>query len=438
MRLLISLVVVLAPTFSYGTTGGPDYLMVRDVSVDDTLQIRSEPYPGAKAIGALAPDAKRIPNLECLETIDLVHYLKSQNASSRTISRVKPGESWCKIRHPHMPTLVGWVNARFVKADSIDEHAPEALPGRESNELAGSVPKPPVPQPSTPAEAAASNRPTDHKDEEKQSKEGQVPKTNKLKLLTGMPVEDALAMHSSFGPMLHRVDHAMVGCRLPDVAQRYTDLSRKDDEQAKTFASTMIKQGICTDIPESTVVQIGRTDGSSSQMCMKPLSSTECLWVSIHEKLSDIRDLVYTSTFILTGKHPREFMRITERHLQKGRYHVIAHNDDREDCQIDEVFIDQNDRVNPETSRRYKLSRVEHQRGIQRHTAPHEGPGRGPEHFVLTGEASYCVLHGSDLWSREERECSNEMKIRLLSSYLSNEEIVDALRQVYTNFCRSR
>lgn len=116
-RSALCVIALLVTSTAMATSDGPDYLRVRNVKSNDVLHIRSEPTAQSPVVGQLKPDQRGIENIGCLETMDLIHYLKTSGAPKTTVDSVRPGQTWCRVASPGNDRVIGWVNGRFVEED---------------------------------------------------------------------------------------------------------------------------------------------------------------------------------------------------------------------------------------------------------------------------------------------------------------------------------
>jgi len=96
-----------------GEADGPDYYRVRDVQVDDSLNIRAEPRPDAEQLGAIPPDGRCIRNLGCRGGLTLQEFTTLTQAQQAERLRANP--RWCRIEYQG---ITGWVAARYLAEDS--------------------------------------------------------------------------------------------------------------------------------------------------------------------------------------------------------------------------------------------------------------------------------------------------------------------------------
>jgi hypothetical protein len=452
--LLIVALAVCVPAVVQATSDGPSYLKVRGVRADDTLQIRAEPYPSAPALGALAADASQVPNLGCLEAMDLVSYLKTLNIPSRVIDRVKPGEFWCKIRHPEMSRVVGWVNGRFTAEDTSTPQAAEKSDARQpenAHRIQSQQPEQPRPELRQEAQTA----PLPKKVTAEQAERKVEADRNVGLQIDGMSMEESLDIRRSFGLRLFQYNEPIIACKSVDVAQQCVNLSlvkRNRENEGTTFADEMIQKNECVTISPGTPVQVGHKQDVDSLSCVKLPDRTYCLWAYPTSKASEYQDLAYLAARVLTGHAPHDGWRYSENHLLwinppriymnagSDPYrawqmrHVIVRSAEPDACVVDEVFVKPNHKIDSDISRRYRFSNVELKRGLKSHGAMFDGT----DYYTMSGERSYCTLQGHDALDPEEGSCSNEMKFARFSSSLLVRETSEHLKEIFDRFCHAR
>jgi hypothetical protein len=109
---MIAVLLALFTGQTLGEADGPDFYKVRDVSADDTLNIRAEPRPDAARLGEIPPDANCISNLGCqggLTFQEFTTLTKEQHAR-----RIKENPCWCRIEYRG---ITGWVAGRYLAED---------------------------------------------------------------------------------------------------------------------------------------------------------------------------------------------------------------------------------------------------------------------------------------------------------------------------------
>ena len=115
-QLLIVVLLVLFSGNALTEADGPDYYKVRDVSSDDTLNIRAEPHPDATRLGETPSDGDCVRNLGCqggLTYQEFTTLSKTQQAQ-----RLKENPRWCKIEYK---SIVGWVAGRYLAESSCKQ-----------------------------------------------------------------------------------------------------------------------------------------------------------------------------------------------------------------------------------------------------------------------------------------------------------------------------
>jgi hypothetical protein len=87
---------------------GPDFWAVKGVGSDDVLNLRAEPSPMARTIGAIPHDACILKNLGCRGGPTFAQWSGMTPAERQRVKKA----SWCKVEFDGER---GWVAGRFLK-----------------------------------------------------------------------------------------------------------------------------------------------------------------------------------------------------------------------------------------------------------------------------------------------------------------------------------
>ena len=112
-KFLISALLVLFSGNALAEADGPDYYRLRDVSSDDTLNIRAEPDPTATRLGEIPSGADCIRNLGCQGGLSFQEFTTLSKVQQE--KRLKQNPRWCKVEYRG---IVGWVAGRYLAEGS--------------------------------------------------------------------------------------------------------------------------------------------------------------------------------------------------------------------------------------------------------------------------------------------------------------------------------
>ena len=111
-KFLISALLVLFSGNALAEADGPDYYRLRDVSSDDTLNIRAEPDPTATRLGEMPSGADCIRNLGCQGGLSFQEFTTlSKVQQEKRLKQIHVGAKWSIGA-----SSVGWPGAIWQRA----------------------------------------------------------------------------------------------------------------------------------------------------------------------------------------------------------------------------------------------------------------------------------------------------------------------------------
>lgn len=108
---VLSLLLFLTAAFPlYAEAGGPDYWQVRNVEINDVLNMRSSADYSAEKIGEIPHDAQCIRNMGCKGGLTLHESTTLSDYDKQRILKQRP--RWCRVRYKG---TTAWVSGRYLK-----------------------------------------------------------------------------------------------------------------------------------------------------------------------------------------------------------------------------------------------------------------------------------------------------------------------------------
>lgn len=102
---------LVVPSLTNAEAGGPDSWAVTGVAANDVLNIRAQPNPSARIVGAVPPDGRGLANLGCTGIPSFAQWERMSERARRTAG----ANRWCRIRYRDTE---GWVRGKFLAEGS--------------------------------------------------------------------------------------------------------------------------------------------------------------------------------------------------------------------------------------------------------------------------------------------------------------------------------
>lgn len=105
--------VLLCAPLAYAEADGPDHFAVRGVAPGDVLNMRAEPSPRARKVGAIPPAATCVRNLGCQGGLSVQEFTTLSPAQQQ--QRLRENPRWCRVEYRG---IQGWVAGRYLAEGS--------------------------------------------------------------------------------------------------------------------------------------------------------------------------------------------------------------------------------------------------------------------------------------------------------------------------------